>query len=452
MTIRLSDHFNYRRLLRFTFPSIAMMLFTSVYGMVDGFFVSNYVGKTPFAALNLIWPLTMVFACLGYMLGTGGTALVAKTLGEGDKARANGYFSMIIYAAMVLSLILTSLGMCLVKPVARWMGAEGELLRQAVLYGDIIMGAVPTFVLMVAFQPFIVAAERPHLGFWMTVATGCTNMVLDWLLIGVLGTRMGAQWLSDYGLVMAATATVCSQIVGCAWPLIFFVSRNGTKLRLGKPIVDFHALGKACSNGLSELVTNVALSLVSMIYNARLLKMAGEDGVSAYGVIMYVAILFLAIFFGYSMGSAPVISFHFGAENRYELKSLFSKSIVLQSVAAFVMTVAAILSAGFIARVFTGYDAELCSLCERAFRLYACSFLFSHFNIFASSFFTALNDGVTSATISFSRMLLFQISCVFLLPLFLGLDGIWLAMPAAEVLSCILSAIFYIKYRHKFGY
>lgn len=442
MAIQLSDHFDYRRIIRFTFPSIAMMVFTSIYGMVDGYFVSNYVGSDEFAALNFIWPVTMIFASVGFMLGTGGSALVAKKLGEGERHRANRYFSMIVYFAIILGTVLTIMGLFALEPIAKLMGAEGKLLDDALKYGYIIMAAVPTFILQAALPPFIIVAERPKLGLWITVGAGLTNMVLDFLLVGLLRG----------GLVGAAAATVASQLVGAALPLIFFILPNGTTLRLREPSRNIRALGKACMNGMSELVTNVSLSIISIIYNVRLLEMAGADGVSSYGVIMYVAMLFLAIFFGYSMGISPVISFHFGAGNGAELKSLFCKSQVIQWIAAVAMSAAAILSARAIAEVFTGYDKNLCDMAENAFRLYAISFLLSQFNIFASSFFTALNDGVRSAVISFSRMLLFQITAIFVLPLFLGLDGIWLAMPAAELACMIVSAVFYLRNRHKFGF
>lgn len=442
MEIKLSDHFGYRKLIRFTFSPIIMMIFTSIYGMVDGYFVSNYVGKTPFAALNLIWPFTMFLGAIGFMFGTGGTALVSKTMGEGDQKKANGYFSLIIYAAIALSIILDLIGILLMRPVAMWMGAEGELLEQAVLYGDIITAALPSFVLQFAFQPFMVAAEKPRLGLWMTVVSGCTNMVLDWLLIGVFGLGLGA----------AAAATVASQVVGAAWPLLYFALPNDSLLRLGRPLLEFRPFIKACTNGLSELVTNIALSFVSMIYNARLLILAGEDGVAAYGVIMYVAMLFLAIFFGYSMGSAPVISFHYGAQDYTELRSLRRKSWHLQSVAALIMTASAILASPLIAKVFAGYDRGLYEMTCRAFMIYSISFLLSHFNIFASSFFTALNDGITSAAISFSRMLIFQVTFVYVLPLFMGLDGIWFAMPATELCTIILSLTMYAVRRKRFHY
>lgn len=442
MKIQLSDHFGYTRLIRFTIPSIVMMIFTSIYGMVDGYFVSNCVGKTEFAALNLIWPFPMILGAIGFMIGSGGTALISKTLGEGDKARANGLFSMLVYFALGIGIILDIIGMSVMRPVARLLGASGEMLEFAVAYGNIIMAFMPTFMLQVSFQSFMIAAEKPTLGLIVTLVSGFTNIILDWLLIGVLG----------YGLEAAAIATVASQIVGSVWPLIYFSVRNSSLLRLGRPIIDFKALAKTCTNGISELISNLAVSLMSMVYNLQLIRICGEDGVAAFGVIMYVAILYLAVYFGYTMGVMPVIAYHYGAGNKKELHNLKRRSLILLSCAAIVLTSAAILMSGWIARIFTGYDEVLCKMSERAFALYSVGFLGSWFNVFASSFFTALNDGKTSGIISFSRMFGFQLIAVLLLPLILGLDGVWLAMPAAELCSAIVSATFLIRNKKVYGY
>ena len=442
MKIQLSDHFGYTRLIRFTIPSIVMMIFTSIYGMVDGYFVSNCVGKTEFAALNLIWPFPMILGAIGFMIGSGGTALISKTLGEGDKARANGLFSMLVYFALGIGIILDIIGMSVMRPVARLLGASGEMLEFAVAYGNIIMAFMPTFMLQVSFQSFMIAAEKPTLGLIVTLVSGFTNIILDWLLIGVLG----------YGLEAAAIATVASQIVGSVWPLIYFSVRNSSLLRLGRPIIDFKALAKTCTNGISELISNLAVSLMSMVYNLQLIRICGEDGVAAFGVIMYVAILYLAVYFGYTMGVMPVIAYHYGAGNKKELHNLTRRRLILLSCAAIVLTSAAILMSGWIARIFTGYDEALCKMSERAFALYSVGFLGSWFNVFASSFFTALNDGKTSGIISFSRMFGFQLIAVLLLPLILGLDGVWLAMPAAELCSAIVSATFLIRNKKVYGY
>ena len=419
-----------------------MMIFTSIYGMVDGYFVSNCVGKTEFAALNLIWPFPMILGAIGFMIGSGGTALISKTLGEGDKARANGLFSMLVYFALGIGIILDIIGMSVMRPVARLLGASGEMLEFAVAYGNIIMAFMPTFMLQVSFQSFMIAAEKPTLGLIVTLVSGFTNIILDWLLIGVLG----------YGLEAAAIATVASQIVGSVWPLIYFSVRNSSLLRLGRPIIDFKALAKTCTNGMSELISNLAVSLMSMVYNLQLIRICGEDGVAAFGVIMYVAILYLAVYFGYTMGVMPVIAYHYGAGNKQELHILKRRSLILLSCAAIVLTSAAILMSGWIARIFTGYDEALCKMSERAFALYSVGFLGSWFNVFASSFFTALNDGKTSGIISFSRMFGFQLIAVLLLPLILGLDGVWLAMPAAELCSAIVSATFLIRNKKVYGY
>lgn len=442
MKIQLSDHFGYSRLIRFTIPSIIMMIFTSIYGMVDGYFVSNYVGKTEFAALNLIWPYPMIIGAIGYMIGVGGTALISKTLGEGRRRDANAYFSMLIYFSLGVGISLDIIGLIFMRPVAILLGAEGAMLDYAIRYGNIIMAFIPTFMLQVAFQPFLVAAEKPTLGLVITVASGLTNIILDWLLIGVLG----------YGLEAAAIASVASQIVGCMWPIIYFLLPNKSLLRLGRPVWNFSALLKSCSNGMSELVTNLAVSLMSMVYNIQLIRLCGENGVAAYGVIMYVAILYLAVYFGYTLGVVPVIGYHYGAGNKMELRNLKRRSLALLGGASLILTAAAIGMSGWIADIFTGYDRELCALSKRAFSIYSLGFLLCWFNIFTSSFFTALNDGRTSAIISFSRMFGFQLLTVMLLPSWLGTDGVWLAMPVAEVLSAMVSLYYLISKKKHFGY
>jgi len=440
--IQLSEHFTYSKLLRFTLPSIGMMLFTSVYGVVDGLFVSNFVGKTPFAAINLIWPFLMMFGTLGFMIGTGGSALVSKTMGEGDRKKANEIFSMLIYVSVAAGLLLTVLGMVLVRPVALWLGAEGEMVEACVVYGRILLSTLVFFVLQNEFQSFCIVAERPRLGLVVTVAAGLTNIVLDALFVAALG----------WGLYGAAAATAISQLVGGAIPLAYFVLPNSSTLRLGSGRFDGKALAQTCFNGSSELVTNLSMSLVNMLYNFQLMKFAGEDGVAAYGVIMYVNFIFVGVFLGYSLGVAPVISFHYGAMNHDELKSLRRKSLVIITVGALLLTAAAEAAATPLARVFVGYDAGLMAMTRRGFSIYSLSFVIMGFNMFASSFFTALNDGLISALISFSRALLFQVIAILLLPLFWGLDGVWLAIVAAELASLVVTMVCLITKQKEYHY
>ena len=403
--IQLSDHFTYPRLLRFVLPCIGTMLFTSIYGIVDGLCVSNFVGKTAFAAVNLIMPLPMLLGTIGFMLGTGGSAIVGITLGEGDQKKADRYFTLFLLAALVSVSVLAVLGIVFLRPIAVLLGAKGELLDYAVRYGRILMVSLPTFALQNMFQSFFVTAEKPHLGFWFTVGAGCTNMVLDVLMVGVWG----------WGVEGAAIATFISQLVG-------------------------GVLRDACINGSSELMTNLSMSLVNILYNFQLLRLAGENGVAAYGVIMYAAFLFVAVFVGYAVGSAPIVSFHYGARNHAEVHNLYRKSLRLIAVVAVTLTLASMFIIPCVARVFVGYDAELLTLTSRAFRLYALSFLIMGFNVYASSFFTALGDGVTSALISFLRTLAFQVIAILLLPMLLGIDGIWLAVTAAELAALAVSA------------
>ena len=441
--IQLSDHFNYSRLLRFVLPCIGTMLFTSIYGIVDGLCVSNFVGKTAFAAVNLIMPLPMLIGTVGFMLGTGGSAIVGITLGEGDEDKANRYFSLFVLAAFLAGVALSALGLFILRPVAILMGAKGEMLDFAVRYGRVLMVSVPTFILQNMFQSFFVTAEKPTLGFWFTVGAGCTNMVLDVLMVGVWG----------WGVEGAAIATFISQIVGGVLPVFYFLDHKTTsRLHLGK--TEFHGsvLKAACINGSSELMTNLSMSLVNILYNYQLLRFAGENGVAAYGVIMYAAFLFVAVFVGYAVGSAPIVSYHYGARNHAELNNLYSKSLRLIGVIAVVMTALSMLVIPYVARIFVGYDAELLALTSHAFRLFAWSFLLAGFNIYTSGFFTALNNGGVSAAISFLRTLVFQSASVLILPIFFDVDGIWWAITVAEVFAFLISVLFLLAKRGKYHY
>jgi len=440
--IQLSDHFNYRRLLRFTFPSIIMLVFTSIYGVVDGFFVSNYAGKTPFAAVNFIMPLLMILGCIGFMFGTGGGALIAIAMGEGRTKKANELFSLVVYVSTVCGVLFAVLGFLFLRPVALLMGAEGELLENCIIYGRIILLAIPFYVLQYEFQCLFATAGKPKLGLYVTVAAGITNIFLDALFVA------GFRW----GLEGAAAATSLSQFVGGVVPLIYFGRKNDSPLRLVKCGFDKKALGKICVNGSSELMSNISMSLVSMLYNVQLMKYAGEDGVAAYGVLMYVGMIFQAVFIGYSVGTAPVIGYHYGAQNHEELKGLLKKSVILVGAFAVLMFVSGQLFAGSLSRLFVGYDAELLELTMRAFRFFSFFFLFSGFAIFGSSFFTALGDGIVSAVISFLRTLVFQCLSVLIFPLFWQIDGIWCSIIAAEVLAVGVTVLFVIGKRGKYHY
>lgn len=441
-TIQLSDHFDVKRLLRFTFPSIVMMIFTSIYSIVDGFFVSNFVGKTPFAAVNLIMPYLMLFSAVGFMIGTGGSALVSITLGMGQRKRAHQLFSLFIAVTAVSGVVLALLSVATLRQVAALLGAQGEMLEQCVTYGRILMPALPFFMLQNTFQSFFVTAEKPKLGLAVSVAAGLTNIVLDALFVAVF------RW----GLVGAAAATTISQVVGGLVPLLYFARPNSSILRLTRFQLDTRALFKACTNGSSELMTNLSLSLVNMVYNWQLLRFAGENGVAAYGVIMYVNMIFISAFLGYSIGCAPVVGFHYGAQNHAELQSLFGKSLTLIGVFGLAMAALAELSAGFLSGIFVSYDPGLLAMTTRAFRLYSFAFLVMGFNIFASAFFTALGNGLVSALISFLRTLVFSCAAVVVLPVFLGLDGVWLANVAAELLSLAVSAFLLVRMRPVYHY
>ena len=446
MHIALSEHFSYRKLLRFTLPSILMMIFTSIYGVVDGLCVSNFVGKTPFAAINLIWPFLMILGCGGFMIGTGGSALVSKTMGEGDTPRANRYFSLLILFTVILGVAITVPGFFLIKPVAILLGADEAMLPHCVTYGRILLLGQTAFMLQGVFQSFLVTAERPTLGLWVTVGAGVTNMVLDVLFIAILG----------WGLIGAAAATVTSQVVGGVIPLLYFLLPNKSPLRIVGPRMglseSLRVIGRVTVNGSSELMTNISMSVVSMLYNYQLMRLAGENGIAAYGVMMYVGFIFVAVFIGFAVGSAPIVGFHYGAGNHSELKSLLRKSMVLTVLTGVGMAALSVALATPLSGIFVGYDEGLYALTRRGFLLYSSSFLFAGFGILGSSFFTALGNGVVSAAISFLRTLLFQVAAVLILPLIFDIDGVWLSVTAAEILATAVTFLFLFGMRRKYKY
>ena len=444
MPIQLSDHFTYRKLIRFTLPSIAMMIFTSIYGVVDGFFVSNFAGKTPFAAVNLIMPFLMIVATVGFMFGTGGTAIVAKTFGEGDREKANRYFSLFVYVAFVLGVVFAVLGIVFLRPISIALGAEGELLENCIVYGRIILIALPFYVLQLLFQSFFPTAEKPQLGLAVTVSSGVTNMILDAVLVILLP--------QEYKLAGAAIATAMSQVVGGVVPLFYFFRPNSSILRLGKNRFDGKAVLKACTNGSSEFMSNVSMSVVGMLFNRQLLAFAGQNGVAAYGVMMYVSMIFAAAFIGYSIGTAPVIGYHDGAQNHTELQGLLRKSLRMIGGFGICMTLAAEGLAVPLSHMFVGYDSELMQLTVSGFRIFALSFLFMGFAVFGSGFFTALNDGLTSALISFLRTLVFEVAAVLILPMIWGITGVWISIVVAELMACVLVVVFLVAKRKKYHY
>lgn len=442
MNIQLSEHFSYSKLLRFVFPSIVMMVFISIYGVIDGLFVSNYVGKVPFAAINLIMPFLMILGSLGFMIGTGGSAFVAKTLGEGKEEEAKRYFSMLVYVSIAGGIILSVVGMLVIRPLTIAMGAEGEMIEDCVIYARILLITLTPFILQNVFQSFFVTAEKPQLGLAVTVAAGLGNIFLDFLFVGIL----------KWGLEGAAWATSISQLIGGIFPFIYFMRKNKTPLQLVKAKFDGNVFLKTCTNGSSELASNISMSLVNMLYNVRLMKFAGEDGVAAYGVIMYVNFIFVAIFLGYSIGSAPIISYHYGAENHEELKNLLKKSLFLIGGFSIALTLAAEGLSGFLSRIFVGYDKNLYEMTCLGFRLFSLSFLFNGWNIFGSAFFTALNNGVVSALISFLRAFVLQVIMVLLFPVLWGINGIWFSALGAELLTLFITIYFLVIKKKVYHY
>ena len=442
MNIQLSDHFTYSRLLRFTFPSIIMMIFTSIYSVVDGIFVSNFVGKTSFAAVNLVMPVIMLLSAGGFMIGSGGSALIAMYLGEGKKKKANEIFSLLVYISIISSILLSIFAIIFMHKIVKLLGAEGELFENSVLYARIVISGGVAFVLQNIFQSFLIVAEKPNMGLKLTIAAGCTNMALDALFIAVF----------HLGIAGAALATVSSLVVGGIIPLVYFILPNKTPLKLGKTKFDISSLLKTLSNGSSEFVSSIAMSFASMLYNFLLINIAGENGIAAYGALMYVSFIFAAVYLGYGMGRAPIVSYHYGAGNTEELKNLFRKDciiILLTNISLFILSE---LLAYPLAKIFSSYDKELFEMIRKAFVLFSPAYLFLGANTSASSFFTALNNGFVSALISFMRTLVFQTATVLILPQILGLNGIWISECSAEICTLILVTICLFKYRKKYSY
>lgn len=440
--IKLSDHFNYRRLLRFTLPSIIMMIVTSVYGVVDGVFVSNFAGKVPFAAINLIMPFLLICGSLGFMAGTGGSALVARTLGQGDPTKANRIFSLLVYVSIIAGIVLSAISVAYLEDIAIMLGAEGEMLTDCVTYGRIILPALSAYILQNVFQAFLITAERPSLGLAITIIAGVTNIVLDYIFIVPF----------DMGLKGAALATAISQCLGGIIPLLYFAFPNKSLLQLTRARFDGNAIVKTCTNGSSELIANISMSIVSMMYNYQLIRYIGADGVAAYGVIMYAAYIFIAVFLGFSIGSAPIVSYNYGAENYNELRNVFRRSLIILATIAIVLTIAAIALAGPLASIFVGYDQQLFLLTRKAFIIYSMSFILVWINLYTSAFFTALNNGLISAIVSFSRTLIFEVGAVLLIPYILGIDGIWISISVAESLAIVMSIIFLAANKKRYHY
>ena len=449
--IHLSEHFHYRKLVRFVFPSVMMMVFVSVYGIVDGIFVSNFVGGIPFAALNLIFPLIMILGSVGFMLGTGGNAVVSKFLGEGDEKRARSVFSMLIYTAVVIGAVLAVTGILIVRPVAELFAKSeknlsdlerAELVENCVIYARIILSVLPAFMLQNAFQGFFVTAEKPRLGLFVTVAAGCGNIVLDALFVAIF------RW----GLVGAAVATAISQVIGGVLPVIYFARKNDSLLQLGRTKLEWKTLGGVCVNGSSELMTNISLSLVTMLYNAQLMRLEGIIGVSAYGIMQYIGFIFVAVFLGYAVGVAPIIGYHYGAKNHGELKNVFKKSLILTAILGGLMTGVAFGFAYPFSWIFASSDKALLELTTQGMRVYSVCYLVCGFNIFASAFFTALGNGGVSLLISFFRTFLCQVAAVLLLPMIWGTNGVWAAFATAEVVTLLLTGTLFVVCRKRYQY
>lgn len=439
MQITLAGHYTYRRIVRSVLPSIGMVLVTSIYSIVDGFFVANFAGKNGFAAINLMYPPMMILAALGLMVGSGGAALVAKVKGEGYPEKANRIFTVLIHFCAQLGIVMGLLFAIFCPTITHWLGADASMTHECIVYGRLSMIGMPAFVLQMAFQSFYMAAERPQLGTLMAIISGVINIVFDALFV----------WALRMGVTGAALATVIAQIVGGFYPMVYFSSRRlnrGTLAFRHRTRVLWHYVGKACTNGLSEYVGNITLSIVSICYNLQLMRLMGQDGVAAFGVVMYLAFVYAALFIGYNIAITPIIGYHYGAQDVGEQRSLLRKSVMIIGVVGLVLTLLAEVLSAPLARLFVGYDATLTALTTKAIRIYMLSFLICGWNMFVSALFTALQNGIVSAGAALARSLVFELSCVWLLPALLGPDGIWLAVNVAELLTLGLCIVLVCRY------
>lgn len=442
MQIELKGHYTQKRLVQTVVPSILMVLISSVYGVVDGLFVSNFAGKTPFAAINLVWPAIMVVSSLGVMVGVGGSALVAKIKGEGDDVKADKVFSMLIEFSVAVGLVLGILSFVFMPQIVDWLGSDQQMAYYSILYGRMLAAALPFSILQMTFTPFFMTAERPDLGTKFTIICGLVNIVLDAIFIG---------WL-HWGIAGAAAATIASQMVGSIGPLLYFsTKRNHSSLRIKITPIELLPIKRACVNGSSEFVANISFSVVSMCYNWQLMQYLGQAGVAAYGIIMYAGMIFYSIVSGFNIGVSPIIAYNYGANDRTEMHSLLKHSLIIMGVIDLVCLVSSELSAPLVARIFVGYDPELLQLTTVAFRIYMISFLFSGYNAFTSAFFTSLNNGVVSAVLSFTRFV-FEVASIFILPLLLGSAGIWISVVLSETFAILLSGTAIITFRKRYGY
>ncbi len=441
-SIQLSDHFTFKKLFRFVIAPICTMIFTSIYGIVDGFFVSNYVGNTAFASLNLVMPYIMMVASVGFMFGTGGNALVSLHLGLDEKQKAKEYFSLIVYTLIGIGVVLAVVSIFLAPGISKLLGASEAMLPYCVLYLRINMIGIVFFMMQNLFQSFLITAEKPRIGFAITLIAGCTNMLLDWILVGIC----------SLGIAGAAWATVTSQIVGGIVPFVYFVVSKSSILKLTGTKFEAKVIAKTCGNGVSEFLSNVSASIVGFLYNLQLMRYVGENGVSAYGVIMYVSFVFVAIYIGYSMGVAPIIGFNYGSGNKSELQNIFRKSVGILTITNILMFVLAESLTVPMAKIFVGYNKALNELTIRGMRIYSIAFLVMGFNIFASAFFTALSNGRVSAILSVTRTLILQLIMIYLLPMLLDVDGLWAVVIAVEGISLIVTIYYILKNRKNYGY
>lgn len=438
----IAQEFNLISLLRFVAPTVVMLVFMSLYQMVDAVFVSKFVGENALSALNIVYPFPSIVIAVSIMLATGGSAIIARNMGEGKEKEAKENFSFIVLVGAVIGVAIATAGILFIEPLIYMLGATPSLYDYCYEYLFILVLSVPLSVFQMLFQSFFVTAGKPHLGLTLTVLGGVSNIVLDYVFIVLCG----------FGVSGAALATSIGYSIPGLFGLIYFaVSRKGT-LYFVKPVFRWGVLFKCCINGSSEMVNNLAVAVTTFLFNVLMLKYEGEAGVAAITIVLYAQFLMTSAFMGFSSGIAPVVSFNYGSGNVRQLKKIFKISVWVIAVVSAAVFVIAETCSDVVIMVFTPAGSEVFGLTKYGFAIFSFSFLCTGMNIFASALFTAFSNGKISAILSFLRTFVFLTACLLFLPLFWGVDGIWLAVPVAEVMALFVSVYYLVRFKKVYQY
>lgn len=433
MTNSIAQKFNVFTLLKFAFPTMVMMVFMSLYTIVDGIFVSRLVGSNALSAVNIVYPVISLLIACGIMLSTGGSAIVARQMGEKREQEARENFSMLAVVSVLTGIVILVLGLMFLEPICRILGGTPVLLEDCKIYLGVLLGFGPLTMLQMLFQTFFVTAGKPGLGLGLTLTGGVVNMVLDYVFMGPM----------QMGVLGAALATGLGQAIMAVAGVVYFLKVKGN-LYFVKPVFRGNILLQSCGNGSSEMVSNLSTAVVTFLFNITMLKLAGEDGVAAITIVLYGQFLFTALYLGFSMGVAPVVSFNYGNQNHAQLKRIYKICIgfILGS-SVFILGIALLFSEPIVG-IFTGEENHTYELAVEGFFQFSFNYLFAGINIFASALFTSLSNGKISAIISFCRTFVFITVSIVLLPRVMGITGVWLSVPLAELVTLFIS-ITYLK-------